>query len=85
MGSRKGPYTAEFPIDTNVQIKSHLELKEFQKSWKKHHPLNRKQLEFGGRTARVKEVSFYHGGDELYVLEGIPGIWHEHCLRPVEE
>jgi hypothetical protein len=25
-------------------------------------------------------VGFYHGGDVLYVLEGIPGVWHESCL-----
>jgi hypothetical protein len=36
------------------------------------------QMRFG----RVKEVSFYHGGDQLYILENLPGIWHEQCLRP---
>ena len=23
----------------------------------------------------------YHGGDVLYVLENVPGTWHEDCLR----
>jgi hypothetical protein len=23
------------------------------------------------------------GGDELYELDGVPGIWHESCLRVV--
>ena len=31
----------------------------------------------------MAEVSFYFGGDELYRLKDIPGIWHEVCLRPV--
>ena len=26
-------------------------------------------------------VGFYHGGDALYELEGVPGVWHEVCLR----
>jgi hypothetical protein len=26
------------------------------------------------------EVGFYHGGDVLYTLDGIPGLWHEQCL-----
>ena len=26
-------------------------------------------------------VAFYHGGDPLYKLAGIPGLWHEQCLR----
>jgi hypothetical protein len=37
-------------------------------------------LRYAGRTARVRSVSFYHGGDELYELEDIPGIWHEENL-----
>jgi hypothetical protein len=28
----------------------------------------------------VTSVRYYHGGDVLYELEGIPGIWHEACL-----
>ena len=26
---------------------------------------------------------FYHGGDELYKLKGMPGVWHEQCLKEV--
>jgi hypothetical protein len=29
----------------------------------------------------VKEVNFFTGGDEIYTLEGIPGVWHEECLK----
>jgi hypothetical protein len=25
-------------------------------------------------------VGFYHGGDPLYSLDGVPGVWHERCL-----
>jgi hypothetical protein len=37
-----------------------------------------------GCTARVRDVGFYHGGDALYHLEGVPGTWHEACLHAVE-
>jgi hypothetical protein len=85
MGSKKGLYNEEYSVGTIVRIISQAELRKCAASWKKHHPLDQNQLEFGGHTAKVKEVSFYHGGDELYVLENIPGIWHECCLKPLEE
>ena len=28
-----------------------------------------------------ERVGYYHGGDVLYELEGVPGVWHEVCLR----
>jgi hypothetical protein len=31
-------------------------------------------------VARIATVAFYHGGEVLYTLENIPGIWHEVCL-----
>jgi hypothetical protein len=57
------------------------ELEEFRKRWQWHHPLQDEQLEFAGQSAVVASVAFYHGGDELYRLNGVPGIWHEECLR----
>ena len=30
----------------------------------------------------VEGVSFYHGGDVLYQLKGVPDLWHEICLAP---
>jgi hypothetical protein len=30
---------------------------------------------------KVVDVGFYHGGDELYHVECMPGIWHESCLE----
>ena len=45
--------------------------------------LEPEQLDYAGRVAKVKEVTFFHGGDEIYALEGIPGVWHEECLSAV--
>jgi hypothetical protein len=56
----------------------------FAKTWKYHDPLMPEQLAFAGREATVKSVGFYHGGDVLYVLNDVPGIWHERCLEPLE-
>jgi hypothetical protein len=41
-------------------------------------------LKFADKIAKVKSVGFYHGGDELYELKGVPGTWHEQCLRAVK-
>jgi len=55
-------------------------LEEFRKTWRYHHPLAAEQLDYAGHVAIVKEASYYHGGDELYILVRIPGYWHERCL-----
>jgi hypothetical protein len=74
------PYNEQFPVGTCVQIASKEQLEGFWRSWQYHHPLTVEQLAFAGRPAVVRSVGFYHGGDVLYELEGIPGIWHERCL-----
>ena len=84
MGKAKGPYKAEYPAGSSVMIASPDELEKFFKEYKHHNPLTAEQLKFAGIKAVVKEVGFYHGGDELYVLEGISGVWHEQCLYPCE-
>ncbi len=81
MGKSRGPYNAEYPAGTRVRIVDKAKLQAFRKTWKYHHPLQEEQLRHSGESAAVREVSFYHGGDELYVLEGVPGIWHEACLE----
>jgi len=81
MGKTRGLYEEEFPAGSKVQIVDVTLLKEFAISWKFHHPLENSQLEFAGAIAEVEGVSFYHGGDELYRLRGLPGYWHEQCLR----
>jgi hypothetical protein len=42
-------------------------------------------LKFAAKVAKVKSVGFYHGGGVLYQLKGVPGTWHEQCLRGVEQ
>jgi hypothetical protein len=41
------------------------------------------QFEYAGTIAEIESVGFYQGGDELYKLKGLPGIWHEVCLEDV--
>lgn len=81
MGKTRGPYNEEYPVGSRVRIVNKAKLEIFRKNWKYHHPLEEHQLRHSGETSFVQEVRFYHGGDELYVLEGIPGIWHEVCLE----
>lgn len=76
------PYNEDFPVGSRVRVADALQLQELQKTWKYHHKLRPEQLEYAGKTADVERVSFYHGGDVLYDLAGIPGIWHECCLAP---
>jgi hypothetical protein len=82
MGSTKGPYNPEFVRRSTVKIRDAAFLESFRKSWSYHHPLQPEQLAFAGREAEVATASVYHGGDELYTLVGVPGIWHESCLGP---
>jgi hypothetical protein len=76
------PYKEAFPAGTEVQIAGQAFLEDFKATWKYHHKLQPEQLAYAGRVARVKEVAFYHGGDPIYTLEGIPGLWLEQCLQP---
>jgi hypothetical protein len=80
MGKTRGPYVEEFPVGTSVRIVDRPALAAFSRSWRLHNPLQPEQLQYAGRTATVATVGFYHGGDELYELEGVPGVWHEVCL-----
>ena len=73
-------HNEQFPVGTRVQIVGRQQLEEFRRSWRHHHPLTLEQLAFPGRPAVVRNVAFYHGGDVLYELEGIPAMWHAPCL-----
>ena len=75
---------AKFAQGNVVRVADATFLGEFLETWKYHHPLAPEQLAFAGRTAKVKSSGMYHGGDVLYVLEDVPGIWHEICLREPE-
>ena len=77
------PYHEKFPAGTSVRIADVLTLQEFRRSWQYHNKLEERQLGYHDQIAVVKQVGFYHGGDALYELEEVPGIWHECCLRLV--
>jgi hypothetical protein len=75
-------YNEDYPVGSTVRIVDAARLREFQQTWKYHNKLRPEQLEQAGRVAEVEKVGFYHGGDVLYELRGIPGVWHEQCLEP---
>jgi hypothetical protein len=75
------PYKEAFPEGTEVQIADRACLEEFMATWKYHHKLQPDQLSYASKIARVEKVGFYHGGDPIYKLVGIPGEWLEQCLR----
>jgi hypothetical protein len=52
---------------------------DFQKFWTLHHPISDEMVSLAATSAVVKSVGFYHGGDVLYVVESVPGTWHERC------
>ena len=78
------PYQEQFPKGSSVRIADRRVLDDFLREWKFHDKLEPRQLGFAGATAVVKRPLFHHGGDVLYELDGVPGIWHEACLRAAE-
>jgi hypothetical protein len=78
------PYEAVFDIGSEVAIANLSDLEEFQRTWRLHDPLRNEQLAYAGKVTRVAKVGFYHGGDPLYELKGVPGVWHAVCLRKAE-
>ena len=73
MGKTKGAYKAEFEVGSKVRVADRAFLESFLEAGQYHNELEPNQLEFGGVVTKVKTVSFFHGGDETYTLEGIPG------------
>jgi hypothetical protein len=85
MGQTRGPYQADFPEGTRVRVAGRDVLESLMRpAWAFHHPVTPRMLECADRTAIVREVGYYHGGDELYELIGVPGLWHERCLAAVD-
>lgn len=74
-------YNEDFKVGSLVRVKNRKHLEDFQRQWKFHHPLQNSQLDFAGKCRHVIDVSFYHGGDVLYRLNGASGLWHEQCLE----
>ena len=83
MGRTRGRYNADFPVGTKVRIADRIFLEEFSATWRYHHPLQLLQLDHAGAIAEVEKLGYYHGGDALYWLKGVPGVWHEECLSAV--
>jgi len=81
VGKTKGVNQAEFEVGTEVRIADRAFLEKFMEEGQYHNELEPEQLEYAGAVAKVKRVEFFHGGDEIYTLEGMPGVWHEECLR----
>ena len=74
-------YQEEFPKGSKVRVKDRATLEAFQKNWRLHHPVTERHLAYAKREGKVTAVSFYHGGDVLYSIEAMPGLWHEACLE----
>ncbi len=81
MGKTKGLYKEEFSKGSAVRIADRAFLESFFQTWKLHNRLEPEQLNYANQIVEVESVGFYHGGDELYKLKGVPGIWHEQCLQ----
>jgi hypothetical protein len=75
------PYKEAFPKGSKIRVADRAFLELFTQEWKYHHKLKPEQLAYADREAKVKGVGFYHGGDPVYALEDIPGLWLEQCLR----
>lgn len=74
------PYEAQFPLGAVVRVRDRPELERFAREWKYHDPLTPEQISRAGSETVVEDLGFYHGGDPLYKLAGLPGVWHEECL-----
>ena len=78
-------YKERYAVGRSVCVVSKPQLQDFVRSWHLHHPLEQIQLQYAGVKAKVASVGFYHGGDVLYQLEGVPGTWHEICLTSADD
>jgi hypothetical protein len=74
---------AKYKAGAAVRICERSELEEFKRTWKYHHKLEPPQFGYAGVATTVEQSFMYHGGDILYKLAGVPGIWHERLLRAV--
>ena len=75
------PYKEQFPKESVVRVKSRAALESFKQEWRFHNPLKSAQLDCAGKEGRVVAIGVYHGGDILYTLDQMPGVWHEQCLE----
>ena len=71
----------KFAEGSLVRVADRAFLENFLQTWKYHHKLRPEQVAYAGQVADVRQSSMYHGGDILYELVGVPGIWHQDRLR----
>jgi hypothetical protein len=79
--TRRFLYREKYPKGSTVNIARRDILEDFMRTWKFHNKLRTEQLDYAGKTGKIESVGFYHGGDVLYEIEEVPGIWHERCLE----
>jgi hypothetical protein len=73
-------YHSAFNPGEHVRFANEEVLRNFQQSWKWHHPLADEQLAWANKRDSIKSVGYYHGGTPLYAFNTAPGIWHESCI-----
>jgi hypothetical protein len=83
VGKTKGLNKAEFEVGSQVRVADRSFLESFLEAGQYHNELEPEQLDYADRVTTVKAIEFFHGGDEIYTLEGIPGVWHEECLTAI--
>ena len=72
-------YKEAFQKGSRVQISDRPLLENFMTTWKYRHKLRPEQFEYADQLATIEDPAFYHGGDPLHKLAGIPGLWLEQC------
>lgn len=77
---RSKPYEEKFRVGDRVRVRSRADLERFKNEWKYHHPLTDEQVLCADAVGTVQEIGYYHGGDVLYQLDNILGMWHEENL-----
>ena len=75
-------YRALYSIGAWVRTVPRADLEAFARTWHSPHDFNPAQLTYADQVARVMQVPCYYAGDALYECQGLPGLWHEACLRP---
>ena len=73
-------HRAAFSIGASVRIKERTELERFARDWTSTNSLTPHQFCDAGVAGVVDSVAFDDGGNPLYTLERIGGIWHEENL-----
>jgi hypothetical protein len=77
-------YNALLAREADVRIADEGLLRQFMRpQYAYHHPVQVGMIEHAGEVAKIAEVAYYHGGDPLYTLYLVPGLWHEACLHPI--